>query len=508
MPSVLPHPALTRQLAVPVALASAGLAIAALLFGSWQMQRQFEAQLLQRARTIARAVRFSGESANSREEMNRLFRTFAAAGDVEWLAVASMDPMRLLVTSRASWQGRAVRDLPDALVHPLAMAALRRREEFSLLHQSAGRFYLVTRLAVNRPPPLADAHLVIVLGTHTLPQQILAALLPYLAGLAGLGALALGGFALLVRTRILRPLARLAATFGGSNPPFAPPPVGVAREIAALGEALSSAFRQVHELNQALEARVRERTAELVASLGRERELGRLKTNFIGMVSHEYRNALGTILSSSQILRRYRDRLDEAERIRHLRQIESSCGRLANLVDDVLLYSRSEGGRLQPQFAPLDVPGVCRTATADAAQAAQADASRVRLDAGAWNGAACSDEALLHHVLTNLLANALKYSAPDQAVDLHVRRDGDRMEFTIRDRGIGIAAEDLPRLGEAFTRGKNTSAYPGTGLGLVMVQRCLDLLGGQLRLASTPGAGTTATVLLPLQPPEPPGRAP
>jgi signal transduction histidine kinase len=505
MSPVALRPTLTRQLVVPLAVFSAALALAALLLGGWQMNRQLEAQLLGRAQTIARVVRFSGESADSREEMSRLAHTLVAGGDVEWLAIAGMNPMRLMVASRADWQGRALRELSPGEADPRALQALERREDFSLLDRPAAKFYYVAPLGVNRPPPLVDAHLVIVLGTRALQEQIFAALVRNLAGLAALATLAVGGFALLLRTRIHEPLSRLAASFGHSRPPFnlPPPPASVAREIAALGDALTSAFGQVHELNQALESRVRDRTAELVASLDRERELGRLKTNFIGMVSHEYRNALGTILSSAQILRRYRERLDAAENARHVRQIEASCARLANLVEDVLLYSRSESGRLQPQPAPLDLPAVCRAAALDAAQTTGADPTLVPLDAAAWHGEAVSDESLLHHVLTNLLANAIKYSGGDQPVAFHLRRDGDSAIITIRDHGIGIAPDDLPRLGEAFWRGDNAARIPGTGLGLVMVRRCLDLLGGRWELASTPGQGTTVTVTLPLLPTAP-----
>jgi len=110
------------------------------------------------------------------------------------------------------------------------------------------------------------------------------------------------------------------------------------------------------------------------------------------------------------------------------------------------------------------------------------------------------DEGLLRHVLNNLLSNAVKYSPEGTPVEFRVEPADREVVFTVRDRGLGIPVEDRGRLFQAFTRGSNVGDTPGTGLGLVIVQRCLTLHGGTINLDSAPGAGTTVTVRLPLLP--------
>jgi signal transduction histidine kinase len=494
-----PRLTLTRQLLGPLVLLVVTLAAAIIGLGWWQMTRQLEAQLLQRARTIARTLQSSGEAANSREEMTRLSRTLVAGGDVELVAVAGQEPQRLLVASRLAWQGRRLDELPPAEVDPAAVRALQQGREYARLAGGSARFCFVGPLGVDRLLPLRNAQVLLVLNVAPLQAQIADSLRLSLAGLAMIGVLGAAGFAWLLRARVLRPLSALAATFGrpgtGGEPPPAPP--GLAREIATLGEALAAAFGQVRELNRELEQRVRDRTAELVASLDRERELGRLRTNFVSLVSHEYRNAVATILSSAQILERYRERLTAEERAQHLVQITSSCHRLAALVDDVLLYSRSESGRLEVNLAPFDLAALARAEAAEAARLGGA-ADRIVLRSELASAPGASDEQLLHHVLSNLLGNAVKYSPPDRPVEFNLRREGDTAVFTVRDRGIGIPADELPEIGTAFRRARNVAEVPGTGLGLVMVRRCVELLGGTLQLESVLGEGTTATVTVPV----------
>jgi signal transduction histidine kinase len=111
----------------------------------------------------------------------------------------------------------------------------------------------------------------------------------------------------------------------------------------------------------------------------------------------------------------------------------------------------------------------------------------VTLDPG-LNGDATADEGLLHHILGNLMSNAVKYSPPDRAVELRVVRTGTEAWFIVRDRGCGIPPADQARLFTAFYRGSNVGQTPGSGLGLVITNRCVDLHGGTrvFRRRSTP----------------------
>jgi signal transduction histidine kinase len=112
-------------------------------------------------------------------------------------------------------------------------------------------------------------------------------------------------------------------------------------------------------------------------------------------------------------------------------------------------------------------------------------------------GGARADESLVRHILGNLVANAVKYSPAGTPVDLGVRRDGDSAVFRISDRGIGIPADELPQLFQAFSRASNVGDIPGSGLGLVIVKRCVDLHGGAITVESRPGEGSAFTVRLP-----------
>src|SRR5262249_2330278 len=109
-----------------------------------------------------------------------------------------------------------------------------------------------------------------------------------------------------------------------------------------------------------------------------------------------------------------------------------------------------------------------------------------------------ADEMLLGHIFTNLLSNAVKYSEPGATVGFVVEKDGADAVCTVRDHGIGISREDQQNLFNAFQRGGNVGTRPGTGLGLLMVKRCVELHRGNVRLVSKLGEGTTVTVRLPV----------
>jgi signal transduction histidine kinase len=104
----------------------------------------------------------------------------------------------------------------------------------------------------------------------------------------------------------------------------------------------------------------------------------------------------------------------------------------------------------------------------------------------------------LRHIFTNLLSNAVKYSPPDQRVDFVVQREGDNAICRVTDRGCGIPEADQKRLFQAFHRGSNVRQIPGTGLGLLIVQRCVALHGGEIQFESIEGQGTTFAVRIPL----------
>ncbi len=239
---------------------------------------------------------------------------------------------------------------------------------------------------------------------------------------------------------------------------------------------------------------------KLHENLARERELGRVKSSFVSTVSHEFRTPLGVILSSTEILLHYLDRLDAAKREQHLHTIRNAVIQMSGLMEQVLVFSRSESGLLECRAQPLDLAGFCIRLQDELASATTLRCA-IEFAAGNALDGAVGDESLLRPLLTNLLTNAVKYSPAATPVQFTVRREGGHAIFEISDRGIGIPAADLADVFTAFRRAGNVGDVPGTGLGLVIVRKCLDAHGGDIHFESVENEGTTARVTLPLFPP-------
>lgn len=237
--------------------------------------------------------------------------------------------------------------------------------------------------------------------------------------------------------------------------------------------------------------------AELQHALAQERELHQLKGDFVSLVSHEFRTPLEIIMSSADNLQRYHDRLPAAKREQLLQTIQKSVRRMAGMMEEVLVLGRVESGRTEFKPGPFELPAYCQR-IADEIQTATGRRCPVEVHAAGAPRNANGDENLLRHILTNLLSNAIKYSPEQQVVTLAVDRQGGDAVFRITDQGCGIPAADQARLFHAFHRGTNVRQIPGTGLGLVIVQRCVELHGGSVACESQEGRGTTFTVRLPL----------
>ncbi|MBW0001403.1 MAG: PAS domain S-box protein [Verrucomicrobia bacterium] len=237
--------------------------------------------------------------------------------------------------------------------------------------------------------------------------------------------------------------------------------------------------------------------AELLRTLAREKELGHLRSNFVSMVSHEFRTPLGIIQSSAEILEDYFEALEPAERQEHLQSIRKNTRRMAGLMEEVLLIGSLEAGKTECKPDRLDLSSFISKLVNEVGSATQRRCSIGWSLAGA-PAEVQADERLLDHIFTNLLTNAVKYSDPGQPVRLEIRRAGPELVCTIRDRGIGIAEVDREWLFSAFHRGQNVGGRPGTGLGLVIVKRCVDLHGGKIEVRSKLGKGTAVTVWLPV----------
>jgi len=237
---------------------------------------------------------------------------------------------------------------------------------------------------------------------------------------------------------------------------------------------------------------------ELLRSLALEKELGQMKSNFVSMVSHEFRTPLGIIQSSTEILSDYLDRLDPDDRREQLHSIVKNTRRMADLMEEVLVLGRLDAGKMDFKPARLDLRSFCQRVVEEVSTATE---KRCIIELGRDEGLDefFGDERLLRHIFTNLLSNAVKFSEPGALVKFEMRVEGDEALFSICDRGVGIPEADLAWLFKAFQRGRNVAHIPGTGLGLTIVKRCAELHGGGVKLESAVGKGTTASVRIPFQ---------
>lgn len=204
-------------------------------------------------------------------------------------------------------------------------------------------------------------------------------------------------------------------------------------------------------------------------------------------------------MSSVDNLHRYHDRLPPEKREQLLLTINKSVRRMSGMMEEVLVLGRLETDRVTFQPAPLEFRALCRR-LCDEIESATNNRCPIQLELDGAPEHGSGDESLLRHIFTNLLSNAVKYSPPNQPVHFRVQREGDAAVCEIADRGCGIPVADQKQLFQAFHRGSNVRQISGTGLGLLIVQRCVNLHGGQISFESVEGQGTTFTVKLPVFP--------
>ena len=332
--------------------------------------------------------------------------------------------------------------------------------------------------------------------------------------------LVLGFLATTLRRQIAQPLAELtrATKQMSMGDVSARAAVGRDDELGALAGSfnemaarVASRDAELRQLNQDLEQRVVLRTSELSEAnrsldeareealrlLARERELSELKTSFVSLVSHEFRTPLEIIMSSVDNLGRYHDRLPPEKRQQLLHTIHKAVRRMADMMEEVLVLGRLENDRMTFKPAALEIRSFCRR-LCDEIESATGKCCPIHLQMNGAPEHASGDESLLRHIFTNLLSNAVKYSSPNQSVDFVMEPEGEKAICRVTDHGCGIPEADQKRLFQAFHRGSNVRQIPGTGLGLLIVQRCVALHGGEIHFASVEGEGTTFTVALPL----------
>lgn len=235
---------------------------------------------------------------------------------------------------------------------------------------------------------------------------------------------------------------------------------------------------------------------ETLKALERERELNELKTRFISMASHEFRTPLTTILSSAQLLEQYSQKWDDTKKRSHLQRIQITVRHMTDLLNDVLLINKAEMGKLEFNPTLLDIEDFCNEIIED-----------LHLTTDTHTIIFCnkislkkifSDQKLLRHTLINLLSNAIKYSPQKDKVYFTLFIEQNNIIFQIVDEGIGIPDADKTQIFTSFSRASNVGTIAGTGLGMSIVKKSVDLHGGTIEIESNIGIGTQVRVKIPL----------
>jgi signal transduction histidine kinase len=252
----------------------------------------------------------------------------------------------------------------------------------------------------------------------------------------------------------------------------------------------------------------RDELGALAANLNRMNDqLGRLyrdletasrhKSEFLANMSHELRTPLNAVIGFSDVLQeRLFGDLNEKQ-AEYVADIQTSGRHLLTLINDILDLSKVEAGRMELQISVFAISEVLENAVALARERATRHGISLGLKVETSAGAVAADERKIKQVLFNLLANALKFTAPGGTLDVVARGDGDEVLVSIKDDGIGIAPADQARIFEEFQQIGRSQLQEGTGLGLALSRRFVELHGGRLWVESEPGQGSTFTFTVP-----------
>ncbi|GAB4006229.1 hypothetical protein GCM10028808_07770 [Spirosoma migulaei] len=270
----------------------------------------------------------------------------------------------------------------------------------------------------------------------------------------------------------------------------------------------------IEQLNADLEQKVADRTQallntldqleqskdELAKALVAERELGELKSRFVSMASHEFRTPLTAVLTSTTLIEKYPGGDQQDKRLKHLNRIRASVTHLNDILEEFLSVGKLEEGKIEAHSSEVDLAELVGETIADMQGMLKTD-QRVQTHlsclAPIW-----IDPSMFRKILVNLLSNAIKYSGVGSMVTIGCRCLDGYLTLSVEDQGVGVSKEDQEHMFERFFRAHNVTNIAGTGLGLHIVGRYVELMGGQVSLQSELNKGTIITVILPFERPD------
>ena len=236
--------------------------------------------------------------------------------------------------------------------------------------------------------------------------------------------------------------------------------------------------------------------AALREALGQTERANRKKSEFIAAVSHEIRSPLNVMLGYVQLLRDGAFGSLTADQVHALGRVERVAGTTLRLTGDLLEHARIEGGKLPVHLEAVALPPLFDDMAETVAVLLGARRVRFATDLPSDTPPVRADPVRLRQILTNLLSNAVKFTDAGEIV-LGARTDGESVDITVRDTGVGIAADELPKVFDLFYRANDGDRAGGAGIGLFLSRQLAELMQGRLAVASEAGVGSTFTVSLP-----------
>jgi signal transduction histidine kinase len=224
----------------------------------------------------------------------------------------------------------------------------------------------------------------------------------------------------------------------------------------------------------------------------------RQKTQFISTVSHEFRTYITALSMNIQMLEMYDAKWPAEKKMTVLRRLQNSMKSMIRLLDEVSFLSKDFDNRLALSFSDFDILSFCSESVEKINQGGEYPA-RVKITLGEVPSSIHTDSSLFNLIVTNLLINAVKFSTGGVPVDLFIGlENGQALVLTVSDQGIGIPSEELEHVTEPFYRAKNALQFAGSGLGLTVVKRSVELLKGEMQIRSIIEKGTEISIRLPL----------
>jgi len=267
---------------------------------------------------------------------------------------------------------------------------------------------------------------------------------------------------------------------------------------AELEKKVHSRTEALNKTIEKLEKEIFERKraeAEASKALEKEREFNDLKTKFVAIASHEFRTPLSTILSSVVLVEQYKERGDLDKISKHTSRVRSSVEHLTAILNDFLLLGKLDECKIIVTCEPVDIDTLLQDIIEEIKPSLK-EGQHIELDLKSTKKQLITDARIVRNIFFNLLSNASKYSDQHKPIYLKVKEKDELLMMTVKDEGIGIPPEDHKHLFERFFRAGNVSTIQGTGLGLNIVKRYVELLFGSITFESQPG-GSVFTVSLP-----------